>query len=197
MTFCTVANCVLALDVPGYIRDSQTQLAYIETNFIDAGDVSLTFPEKKRNLIYIWLESMETTYADPENGSAFETTPISKLIEIAEENTSFTGTQGGVNGGIPMYGTTWTAGALFAHMSGLPLKIPIADCAMDSQEFFFPCVTTIGNILQDNGYQQALLIGSDATFGGRRNLFTQHGSYTIWDHPYSQSVNEIPSNYYV
>ena len=192
-----VAYAFCMLDVGGYLIDSRIPSKYIEKNYVDPKSVELTFPEEKRNLVYIWLESVESTYAAEDDGGAFEVTPIPELVELAEENTSFTGSEGGVNGGISAYGTTWTAGALFGHMSGLPLKIPIADSAMSQQEAFFPGVTTIGDLLAEQGYQQGFLIGSDATFGGRRQLFSQHGDYAIWDYPYAKENGQIPENYYV
>lgn len=201
VSFCAVIGVLaygfILLDVVGFLEGNVVSSDYIETNYVDPRSVQITFPEKKRNLIYIWLESMESTYADKANGGDFDRNPIPELTEIAENGVSFTGTQGGVNGGYAAYGSTWTAGALFAHTSGLPLKIPIADSAMDQQEHFFTGATAIGDILAENGYQQALLIGSDAVFGGRRNYFTQHGNYAIWDYVYSKQQGQIPEDYLV
>lgn len=192
-----VVYAFLLLDIGGYLVDSGTRSDYIRHNFADPKTVRLTFPAQKRNLIYIWLESMETTFADTAHGGAFEETPIPELVRLAEENVSFTGTEGGVNGGRSMAGTTWTAGALFGHTSGLPLKIPIADSAMDSQDTFFPGVTNLGDILAEQGYRQGLLIGSNGNFGGRTQYFSQHGGYAIWDYPYSQAHGDIPEGYCV
>lgn len=185
------------LDIVTYAINANTASDYIEDNYADPQQVTLTFPEQKRNLIFIWLESMESSYADQANGGAFDQNRIPELTRLAEQNTSFTGTQGGVNGGYSLAGATWTAGALFAQTSGLPLKIPIANSSMSDQQHFFPGATTLGDILQQNGYQQALLIGSDATFGGRRLYFTEHGDYTMWDYVYSQQTGQIPEDYYV
>ena len=66
-------------------------------------------------------------------------------------------------------------GAMFAHTSGLPLNISIHGNDMDTQEHFFPGITTLGDILSEAGYSQTLMIGSEATFGGRRLYFTEHG----------------------
>lgn len=185
------------LDVGGYLVDVNTESDYIEQNYADPGTASLTFPEQKRNLVYIWLESVEATYTDAGHGGAFDRDVIPELTRLAEEHVSFTGPEGGVNGGRSMAGATWTAGALFAQTSGLPLKIPIADSGMDSQETFFPGVTNLGDILAEQGYRQALLIGSDASFGGRRLYFTQHGNYAIWDYNYSRETGQIPEDYRV
>ncbi len=185
------------LDVGDYLVNLNTKSEYIERNYADPAQVELTFPERKRNLIYIWLESMESTFADEAHGGAFPYNTIPELTRLAEENVSFTGTRGGVNGGRSLTGSTWTAGALFGQTTGLPLKIPIAENAMGSQESFFPGVIGLGDILAGQGYRQALLIGSDADFGGRRQYFSQHGNYEIWDLLYSREAGEIPPDYSV
>ena len=196
VTLAVIVYAALMLEVPQYIRDMNSESTYIEDNYVDPADVELGFPEQKRNLIFIWLESVESTFADKENGGAFDKNVIAELTELAEENVSFTG-GGGVNGACSMAGSTWTTGALFANTTGLPLKIPITDSSMSSQETFFPGVVGLGDILSDEGYQQALLLGSNATFGGLRLLFTEHGNYTVYDYPYSLEKGEIPPDYNV
>ena len=200
-SLCVIAGLLVygwnLLDVGEYLTNLRTESEYIQRNYADPAQVELTFPEKKRNLIYIWLESMESTFADEAHGGAFSYNAIPELTRLAEENTSFTGNRGGVNGGRSLTGATWTAGALFGQTTGLPLKIPIADNAMGSQERFFPGIVGLGDILAGQGYRQALLIGSDAGFGGRRQYFTQHGNYEIWDLLYSREAGELPEDYYV
>ncbi len=185
------------LDVTGYIRDSLIPSNYIEEEYADPRTAELTFPEQKRNLIYIYLESMESTFADTGSGGAFPETVIPELTALADEGVSFTGRRGGVNGGCSMAGSTWTMGAMFAQTSGLPLKIPITDSSMSSQTSFFPGVVTLGDILAENGYRQALLLGSKAVFGGRELYFKEHGSYEIWDYNWAVETGRIPEDYYV
>lgn len=48
-------------------------------------EVKITFPDKKKNLIYIYLESMEMTYSDIENGGGFTYNLIPELTKLAEE----------------------------------------------------------------------------------------------------------------
>ena len=36
-------------------------------------------------------------------------------------------------------------------------------------------------ILEENGYNQMIMFGSDASFGGRDSYFTSHGNYQIYD----------------
>lgn len=55
----------------------------------------------------------------------------------------------------------------------------------------------MGDILQKEGYSQTLLLGSDATFGGRRLYFTEHGQYDILDYNYAIENGWIPEDYKV
>ncbi len=205
---CGGTACILAvslvylwtsLDVSAYIKNQITDSTFIQDHYVDPADVDLTFPEKKRNLIYIYLESMETTYTDTENGGGFAGENfIPRLTKIAQENEDFSGTDRALDGGSAMHNTTWTVAAMFAQSSGLPLTLPLSNHnAMNTQEEFFPDVTDLGDILEDNGYHNVFLLGSDIEFGGRKLLFTQHGDYTIYDYVYSNETGEIAPDYHV
>lgn len=185
------------LDIGDYLKGQSTYSTFIDDNYVEPSSVNITFPEQKRNLIYIFLESMEMTYADQEDGGAFEENVIPELTGLAQENEDFSGKDKKLNGGYSMPGTTWTMGAMFAQTSGLPLNISIDSNGMDTQDSFFSGITTMGDILQKEGYSQTLLLGSDATFGGRRLYFTEHGQYDILDYNYAIENKWIPEDYKV
>ena len=67
------------LDISSYRSNQSTYSTFIDDNYVNPKDVSIQFPEKKRNLIYIYLESMENTYADKESGGAFDENVIPEL----------------------------------------------------------------------------------------------------------------------
>ena len=195
---CSVYGAWKKLDIGGYMANQGEVSTFIDDNYVDPRSVEITFPEQKRNLIYIFLESMETTYADTENGGASEKNVIPELTTLAQENEDFSGKDDtALNGGYSMPGTTWTMGAMFGQTSGLPLNISIDANDMDTQDNFFPEIITIGDILESAGYSQTLMLGSDATFGGRRNYFTQHGDYNIKDYNYAIEQGWIPEDYKV
>lgn len=183
------------LDAGSYMESQGTYSKFIDDNYVDPAKVTLNFPEKKRNLIYIFLESMETTYADKENGGAFKKNVIPELTKLAQENEDFSGENMELNGGYAMPGTSWTMGAMFAHTSGLPLNISIDANSMDTQDSFFPNIITMGDILESAGYSQTLVLGSNATFGGRRLYFSDHGNYNFIDYEYALETGMIPSDY--
>lgn len=185
------------LDIGKYIANRMEDSAFIDTLYVDPGTTKITFPTKKRNLIYIFLESMETTYADEKNGGAFENNVIPELTKLAEDNEDFSGTDQKINGGHSLVGSTWTMGAMFAQTSGLPLNIAIDGNDMDTQDSFFPGLVTLGDILENEGYSQTLMFGSEAVFGGRELYFTDHGHYEILDYNYAIDNNWIPEDYKV
>lgn len=52
-------------------------------------------------------------------------------------------------------------GSKLHRRAGLPLNIPIDDNAMNTQDSFFEGAVTLGDILEDAGYSQTLMIGSE------------------------------------
>lgn len=185
------------IDAGAYFAGNGTYSTFVEDNYVNPGETQIQFPEEKRNLIYIFLESMETTYADVENGGGYEENYIPNLTKLAQENENFSGSSDKLNGGHSMKGTTWTIGAMFAETAGLPLSVMSGRNNMDMQSTFFEDVTALGDILEEQGYNQSLLIGSDAVFGGRKLYFTTHGNYNIFDYYYAKDVNWIEDGYKV
>lgn len=184
------------LGVTEYMANQTEDSKFIMENYVDPRATEIIFPEQKRNLIYIFLESMESTFMSEDVGGAFDVNYIPELTRLAQENVSFNG-NGALSGLYATTGASWTMGAMFAHTTGLPLKIPINKNEMDKQEVFFPDVATLGDILEREGYNQMLMVGSDATFGGRRNYFEQHGNYEIWDYNTAIETEKIPADYRV
>ena len=185
------------LDMEEWIHGQTHTSDFIEENYVDPEGVKLTFPEQKRNLIFIYLESMETTYADAEAGGDFPKNIIPELTKIAQDNEDFSGSDSDLNGGLVFPGTGFTTGGIFAQSTGLPLKVSIGGNNMETQNSFFPQITGVGDILEKQGYRQIYLIGSDATFGGRRLFYKDHGDFEIRDYVYAQEEKWIDPDYEV
>ena len=184
------------LEIGDYIYNQLHPSSFIEDNYADPHKTEVSFT-KKRNLIYIFLESMEMTYTDAKSGGAFKQNIIPELTKVAQENEDFSGNESKLNGGVSLTGATWTMGAMFGQTTGLPLRPTAGTAGLDTQESFFPSIRGLGDILKDQGYNQTLLIGSDATFGGRRAYFTSHGNYNIEDYAYAKQQGWIPQDYNV
>ncbi len=184
-------------DVVGYMKSRLSNSYIYEQFYADPNDVKITAPAEKKNLIYIYMESMETTYADKENGGFQEKNLIPELTRLAEENLSFSIAEEGVGGFCSNQGATWTLAAMYTTMSGVPFALPASDAVLEGMERYASGLTTIGEILGDNGYQNEFLCGSDAEFGNRAALVSQHGDYEIFDLFTAREKGYIPEDYYV
>ena len=102
----TLLYCEKNVQLSKWIRGKLEKSTFVETNYVDPNEVSITFPQGKRNLVYIFLESMEVTYTDPQSGGAFPKNIIPELTQLSMENENFSGMSDLLNGGIAAYGTT-------------------------------------------------------------------------------------------
>ena len=182
-----------------YVVDQFSDTPLYEAYYADPETVQITFPEKKRNLVYIMLESMETSYLSEDLGGAMEENLIPELYDLAKDNICFSDTNAPVGGFHTTAGATWTIGSMVAQTAGIPLKTPTEDVNEygASGEAFLPGVTTLTDILRDAGYTQMLMVGSDATFGGRKAYYEQHGITEVLDLYSARADGFIPKDYFV
>lgn len=186
----SINNIVKTTDIVQYIENQKNDSKLIENEYVNPEEAKVEFPEQKRNLIYIFLESMETTYYSKQDGGLAENDLIPEISKLAKENLNFSNTNK-LDGAYTLYGTTWTVGAMSAQTAGVPLKIGIEGNALSEYSVFLSGAHSIGEILEENGYHNFLLLGSDAVFGGRKNLFEQHGNYEIWDYESAILENKV------
>ncbi len=198
----TVLILFAAVDVEldDYIRDMIWKTDLYETEYVDPNTVEITFPEGKRNLVYIMLESMEVSYLSEELGGASDVNLIPELYDLAKENINFSHTDG-VGGFHATNGASWTIGAIVAQTAGIPLKTPegISDWqnGYGKDGVFLPGVTSLTGILDEAGYYTTFLCGSDANFGGRKTYYNTHGMDRIYDIYTARKDGIIPKNYFV
>ena len=186
-----------SISLGSYLSSQLRSSKFIEENYVDPKGIELHFPEKKRNLIYIYMESTELTFMDEAHGGAFPDNLLPEMTALSKEGEDFSGAGESRNGGIALPGATWTMGAIFAQSTGLPLKISIEQNSMDSQKAFFPSVTAIQDILKEEGYTQKFLLGSVGYFGGRELYMKDHGDVKVEDFSYWKRKNKFPKDYWV
>ena len=180
------------LDVGEYLENQKTESHFIEENYANPHQIQIRFPEQKRNLIYIFMESMETTYASKDVGGGLDFNCIPELTQLAMENVNFSGTEqlGGI---YPTDGSTWTMGAMVAQTSGLPLKLKLRAENVSEDIEVLPKAKTIGDILGEQGYHQEIMFGSEGEFAGREQYFEKHGGYEVLDYKYAAENGWLPS----
>lgn len=165
-----------------------------ENYYADGRKVDLQFPEKKKNLILLYVESLETTYTSRENGGAYQADLIPEISALARENLNFSH-QEQLGGAYCVAGTGWTTGGLVAQSSGVPLCVPLFALPFTEKSEFLPGAYGLGDVLEREGYAQELLIGSDAVFGGRKFYYDKHGQFQIFDLSEARRQEKIPADY--
>lgn len=182
------------LNIGQYLYNQFHKSTFIEEQYVKPDSSLLTFPEKKRNLVYIYLESMEKTFEDRANGGNMDENAIPELTRLARENVTFNLGPDGEQGILPLT-SSWTIAAMVAQTSGLPLKIPVEKNSMSKYGSFLPGAVTLGELLEEAGYKNMLMVGSYASFAGRDQYFKEHGNYEIWDFGTAQRTGKVPDGY--
>jgi phosphoglycerol transferase len=132
-------------------------------------------PQKKRNLVLIYVESLETSYRDI---NLFNKNLLSDLDLI--KGAEFTNYE-------QIFGTGWTMGAIVATQCGVPLR-PSQDVIKffkqdglngntlgESKDVFMKGFICLGDILKNHGYTNVFLGGASGRFSGKDKFFKGHG----------------------
>lgn len=179
--------------ISAYFFDS----TFIEENYIAPSDANLKFPEQKRNLIMIYLESMENTFLSKDLGGYMNDNLIPELTALADEGYVFSHTDNKLGGFLPSTGAGWSVAAMVNMGFGVPMKVPTDGNSYGTEGNFLPGGTAIGDILHEQGYEQTLMFGADAAFGGLDHYFNLHGEFNIIDYKAAKEKGLIPDDYYV
>ena len=197
----SIIFAMIAFKIPEYLMTSLSSSELYEKEYVDPDDVKITDKDNNaQNLIYIYLESMETTYASKEDGGEQDVNYMPNLTSMADQYISFSDNDK-LGGFRSITGTGWTMGALMGTTSGVPFSLSVfGDQSHNSQGkdgTFVNGLCTLGDILAEKGYAQEFLCGSDVSFGGRETYFKVHGNYEIFDLYTAREEGYIASDYYV
>lgn len=168
------------LEIPQFVAKKQSRTLVYDRYYVNPQNARLKFPDRKRNLILIYMESIETTYLSKELGGARSYNLIPNLGKMAMENINFSQSSG-IGGPQSIPGTGWTIAALFGSMSGVPLSLPIEGNCYTGLGSFAPGAYSLGDILKENGYNLRFVTGADSAFAGTNNFLTFHGGFVIKD----------------
>lgn len=153
----------------------------------------VTFNDKK-NLVLIYVESLETTFLSKKHGGAWEYELLPELYDLMEDDSSiYFATDNDKRGTYNMYGTSWTTASVISSTAGIPFKIPLSQSKFDKQHFLRK-VITLGDILSYQNYNNEVISGANTKFGALYDYFKIHGNYNIID-PETVKKYDIKVNY--
>lgn len=176
----TIALFTINIPILDYIHiinnepeKSNISSKFFTENYINPDSVKITPPEQKRNLVLIYLESLETTFADKEHGGNQDSNLIPEITRLSLQNLSFGKSKNLIGGGFDAFGSNHTFGSLQTRSLGIPgianyKKTPIL------QHY-----NSLYKILNNNGYKQIF-------FQGNPGLFKEFQHFAQ-----NQKINEI------
>lgn len=186
---------LFVIGVPQYIRNNFITTQLFDNYYVKPENAHINAPEKKKNLIYILMESMESSYQSEDKGGYQKDNLIPELTKLSENNISFS-TSDKLTGAYNMPGTGYTAAAMVAQWSGIPLKVPLDPNSYRNVNEYLPGAYSLGDFLKSEGYNQTFMCGSDITFGGRGDYLRTHGDYHIFDINFAKQKHFLPDDYF-
>lgn len=171
---------IFNMKVDEFVINSNRSSDFIENYYVNPSSNNVEF-DKKRNLIYIIVESLETTFFTKKQGGDWDYEVMPELYKLSQEKDSIYFSKNNLTSGVSdLFGTSWTTASLVAHNTGLPFKVPIDGNSYHSNNFMNGAYS-IGDILKDKGYYNEMITSSRASFGGVKEFFQKHGQYNILD----------------
>lgn len=152
------------------LNKSYPDYDFVKENYFVPKNNEITFKQKK-NIVIVLVESFENTYFDHNNPYH-----INSKINL-DQAISF-------NNFKECSSINFTIAALTAWHFGLPLNLPLKDYNDYVGIKFLPKAFSVFEVLKANGYNNNFLLGTDKAYSGKKNLFGQHGNFTIKDKNY-------------
>ncbi|MFA9216159.1 MAG: sulfatase-like hydrolase/transferase [Sphingomonadaceae bacterium] len=147
---------------------------YFGTHYVQPGKLALD-ASRAKNLIVIYVESLETGYA---NRKVFGRDLLAPLTAL--RGTSFASYQ-------QAPGTGWTIAALVATQCGVPLeRVTIFDGNTQGQmiKSFLGNAVCLPDILAQQGYRNVFMGGGSPTFAGKDKFLAQHHYHEVYGREY-------------
>lgn len=166
-----------------YWQNQSVYSELYEKEYVNPKDVTFKFPEKKRNLIVLYLESMEEDYAD---SALVSENLIPNLSNYMQKEMSFPNFY-------QMPSQDYTMAAIVSSMCGVPYRTPKGVNPYQIKNFL-PHLKCYPQVLKENGYENYVLKSTDLSFSNARKFYTLHGFDHLKDKTDIQNEIDLEKN---
>ncbi|UVJ59576.1 LTA synthase family protein [Trueperella pyogenes] len=166
---------------------------YIGENFVLPTNANVTLPEKKRNLVHIYMESIENSFYSKDLGGYTDYNIMPELAELTKKGVSFSHTDK-MGGPQQLTAMGHSVAAMVAMNAGVPMLAPGDG---NGTLMSYPNFRTTGDYLHDAGYATDFMLGSNSQWAGLGDYYRRHGNFTVHDIQTFKAEGRIPEDYYV
>lgn len=165
---------------------------FYEQYYVYPQKTHITFPQQPRNLVIIFMESIEADFAQTPLHDYWNADLIPELHALADANINFSDNPY-LGGAHPIDGTQWTQAGLFAKTCGAPIQLPLREANFfQPKNDFYPNAWCIYDILRQQNYNESFMIGSNGEFGGMDRFVKTHGQQHFMDTLYfTRSMSKL------
>lgn len=181
-----------ALPLANLIRSETVSSSFLEENYQRPSEKILSFPQRPRNLVHIYLESVENSYYDRAHGGYGADNLMPELGELTQENISFSHNDK-FGGPYQTFGASHSVAAMINMGSGVPMKTSVTGGTAEAMSY--PNLPTVGDILHHHGYRTVFMQAADADWGGLGDYYRKHGDFLIFDVKEAKKRGLIPEDY--
>lgn len=142
-----------------------------------------TLAMDQKNILYIYLESVERTYLDENLFPGL----APNLQKLEKESVSFANVT-------QTYGSGWTIAGMVNSQCGIPLITPSHENSMSGSDRFLPKAVCLGDILESQNYQLHYMGGASLDFAGKGNFYRSHGFRVV--EGLDELIGQIPDPSY-
>ncbi|QOR45813.1 sulfatase-like hydrolase/transferase [Trueperella pecoris] len=167
--------------------------AYIGDNITLPTETSVQLPEKKRNLVHIYMESIENSFYSKDLGGYNDYNVMPELAELTTKGVSFSHTDK-MGGPQQLTAMGHSVAAMVAMNAGVPMLAPGDG---NGTLMSYPNFLTTGDYLHAAGYTTDFMLGSDSTWAGLGDYYRRHGNFTVHDLQSFKDEGRIPQDYHV
>lgn len=173
-----------SIELPSYIKRKFSRTTIYEDYYVAPTQDVVHFPEKKKNLIYIYLESYENTFTSFENGGNQPIDYMPEIYRFEQENINFSNNSGVGGQSVFFPVIQYTMGSTVAQTSGVPLSsVLVTDrnsMALRMSSLLGP-LRKLEDILHDEGYNQLFIRGENTNFAGYNRYVGRYDNSKIYD----------------
>jgi phosphoglycerol transferase len=165
-----LSYAVWSIKLIEYISNQNVYSELYENEYVNPKDLEFIFPFKKRNLILLYMESMEEDYTDE---TLVGENLLPNLSKYQNEEIHFPNF-------LQMPMQDYTMAAIVSSMCGVPYRTAKG---MNPRKIknFLPNLLCFPQILEQNGYENYILKSTDLDFVSSRKFYQQHGFKHIKD----------------